>query len=321
MVEEINEKKEFPQNDPPGNEWVLIRSGRAPYEAKKGDVIPEKWLLGETGHIFVRNKETDEWFIYDKKKEIFSPAQKQWQQWAGEIWTRKPTSLTMKFRDNLIHILQRLGFGKIKPIKADITDDNNQINWDKLYKVINPNQISRKEVFPDGTENMSKSKIYTHIKNNYSFILGGQINPLEFPEVIDEGLRPLCNVINKTAWARSSDCCTGHSYDETNHMNDGYKFPYLRLFLDTNNPQSEKLIEDIEKLSDEWQKKFPNLKIDLHKENRIIDNYNKTRIVNYSINLRIHAPDEAYENEYYNSEECRKISASFFSELGKRITE
>ena len=70
MAEQINEKKEFLQHDPPGEEWVLIRSGRAPSETEKGDTIPEKWLSEDRGHIFVRNKETDEWLIYIREKKI-----------------------------------------------------------------------------------------------------------------------------------------------------------------------------------------------------------------------------------------------------------
>ncbi len=311
MVEEINEKNEFPQNDPPGDEWVLIRSGKAKSKTEKGNKIPEKWLSEDRGHIFVRNKETSEWFIYNREKEIFHPTPEQWQVWAGNIWEKESLSPSAELRQEVRRLLSA-------DKQIDIFTSDNKVNWPKLFKLINKVHKTRDEVFPEGTEDMSESEIYSYILKNYGMLLMGSVDPLEFPEIIDEGLRPLCNIINKTDWGRSQDGCTGHLSSEEGHLSIGYKEPYLRVFLDLDNPKSDSFIDKVTELSEEWQKKYKNLRINLRKEDAV-STKDKARIIKFSFMLKIDSPNEKDKETYFDSEECRQIGASFFEELEKRI--
>ena len=145
MVEIKNEKQEFPQNEPPGEEWVLIRSGRAPSETEKGNGIPEKWLSEDRGHIFVRDKETGEWFFYNWEKQIFTSAPEQWQQWAGNTWEKELSSSSEELRQQVKEVLS-------SNKQIDIFTSNNKVDWSELFKLINKVHRTRNEVFPEGTE-------------------------------------------------------------------------------------------------------------------------------------------------------------------------
>ena len=314
MGEQLNEKIIFSLDNPPGNEWVLLRSGSAPAEIYKGTKPPEQWLTEETGHIFVRNKEVNEWLGYHRKEGIFIQPPEQWQNFAKNTWSKESTSYFGKIRKLAKSLLSR------NSKKIDVFDNNNHINWNKLFKLLNPYDKKRADIFSNGTEDMSESDIINYIKQNYNLLLAGGVNPLEFPELIDEGLRPICNTINQTTWGRSNDGCTGHPISEEGHSHTGYGEPYLRVILDLNEPLANKYINEVEKLTKEWEQKYKNLKIDLYPK-KIISSKKKPRVIYYGVKLNIKSPNNTEENVYLDSEECHQISASFFDELNGRVSD
>jgi len=306
-MKEKFEKNEFTSENPPGTEWVLIRSGKAPSEIHKGNEMPTQWL-NKGGNIFVKNENTNEWIGYLQKEKIFVKPPKGWQNSAEFVWKRESASTFTKIRESLTSL-----FSRKKQI--DLIKNNGEVDWKKLF-VGTP---TRAEVFPNGTNNMSESDIYSYFWENYGIFLGGIINPSEFPELIDEGLRPLCSAINKTRWARSVNSCSGHPSTGKDHLKGrGYGKPFLSLMLDVNDPKANKLIDETSELGKEWEKKYSNLKIDLKKENTVITK-GKPRIVKFTLFLNIEPPTDTDKKTYFDSEECRQISASFFKELTKRI--
>lgn len=311
MKNQPNEEKTFTLENPPGNQWVRIRSGEATSEIHKGNKVPTEWSEG--GHIFVKNKETNEWFHFDGKTSLFDKAPQQWSDWAESVWNQGYTSFFTKIRRAIQSRLSR------NNRQLDVFDGSNHVEWNKFFKQSNPYGKTRAEIFPNGTGNMSEAEIIDYIQKNNSFLLAGGVDPLEFPEVIDEGLRPLCSTINQTTWGRSADCCPGHPLGEKGHISNGYDQPYLRVFLDLNDPLAKKYVDETEKLTTEWEQKYKNLKIDLSMET--ISSYkNKPRIVRCMISIKIDPPSKAEKDSYVGSEECRQISSSFFSELEKRIS-
>jgi len=275
----------FPDNSP-GKEWVLLRSGGVPAEIHKGE-LPKQWVTEETGHIFVRNEKTGKWHSYDREGKRFFIPPEQWQAYAANEWEKGSSPITK---------IQKTVRSRLA--KTDIFDSENHVDWDKLFELLDQYSKKRAEIFPNGTEGMSEADIIDYIRKNYSLLLAGGANPLEFPELIDEELRPLCNTINKTTWGRSYDGCAGHHDDPSEeHIN-----PYLRVLLDLNNPSANKFIIEAKKLAREWKREYKNVKINLNKE-KVISSKRKPRIIYYQITLNT---------------DSQNISTDFFNELNER---
>ena len=298
MTDRPKEEATFSLETPPGDEWALLNSGGAPAKIHKGSRPPEQWLTEETGHIFARNGKTNEWLGYLREENRFVALPEEWQTFATNVWQKESASSLAEARETIRSQLE------------DLFDKDNRINWSEFFKSSNPYNKTRADVFPNGTGNMSKVDIINYIKQNHRLFLAGGVDPLEFPELIDEGFKSLCDTINQTTWGRTYDGCTGHPANEKGHSLTGYGASYLRIALDLNDPLANKYIDEVEKLAKEWEQKHKTPKANLHREN-VVPSDDKPRIIYHSVTLNIDPPND--------TEECHQVSAGFFDELNKRV--
>jgi len=300
---DMPEDKEFTLDFPPGDEWVLLRSGGAPALVHKGNRPPVDWIEEGHGHIFVRNEFDKTWLGYSRDDKVLVHPPVDWQNFAESAWEQE---------------MNPVGEQRKKIVSLDIFSEDGKVDWKKFFQFINKNNKTRDEIFPDGTEGLSEDDVISRIKEKYPTFLAGTIDPIEFPELIDEGLRQICDLLNQTVWSRSSDGCTGHPSTETEHLNIGYGQPYLRLALDLSNPNTKRFLDTTEQLIQEWQGRLSNVKIDSYQENLVGTN-EEPRLIRYSMMFDISCPEDTKEKEYFDSEECRLISAKFFKQLKEAI--
>ena len=99
FTDESMEANKYSLENPPGDKWVLIRSGQAPSDIHRGSKIPKEWK-DDTGHIFVNVDSTNQWLGYDRKNRIFVEPTMQWQSYAENVWARHHDTRTL-IEDNL----------------------------------------------------------------------------------------------------------------------------------------------------------------------------------------------------------------------------
>jgi len=280
------DQEDLPEGTSPGEEWVFIGSGNIEPETHKGPVCPEAWTKRNHGRILVKHKESGEWYGYDHLGEMdFSLAPANWQRYAETEYIH---ALTGEYPNS--------------PTEVNIFDEAGNIKWDEVFNHLNPYQKPRKELFPNGTSGMDEQQIIDDIRKNHSFILAGAANPLELPEVIDMGLRPICSTINKTIWGRSHDGCIG----DTEGMH-----PYLRFMLDTRNPSSQRFIKEIEQFVEEYKSTEDGAQIGIEFDTEdFVAEGSQPVVICYSIKLKKH-PEE--------KEEKIRTATLFFNKLNDRI--
>jgi NAD-dependent SIR2 family protein deacetylase/SAM-dependent methyltransferase len=138
---------------------------------------------------------------------------------------------------------------------------NNTTDWKEIWKELQLNSPTRKEVFPDGgDEKMSDNEIIEKLnaflkernfeQDNYS-----GIDAEEFPEIIDEDIRDICVKLNKISFLKTKEGCGGHEYYRSTGeaYKEGYADPYLIMLIDERDVASNIFLQQLSEKFEEFK--------------------------------------------------------------------
>lgn len=181
-----------------------------------------------------------------------------------------------------------------EPKKPEAETASHSVDWSKHFVQPAP----RSEIDPE--HKLSKDELVAKINGDFQKrgVDGralGSFDIREYPELLDDGIRDLCQNINKLDFARTLAGCEGHPLkvdlegdvpsDQVGRQGDNFVYvePYLTLLFD-NSEKSQQTMSALNTSVQSLREKYPNLSIRSSEEV-------KEDVTELSFNLNLSVPE------------------------------